>query len=408
MKTRTIPSSKSLAVAILLVAFLSPRDALHAQSPLPSFPDSPQSLEGGLWRLDSSYQSTVVITNVLITKPLTATPVLYMEDGTRYTLPARVIAPASAISIDVEQALEAAPPAIKPHVSSFGMAGVEYGGPWAGAVLASVTNVDEIRRISFFTHMRTNSEQVRKNTVDLPRRVRGIWWKQTNGAIGTIYISNTAPHAIPATLNVFNGAGAQTSSQSLNIAPHSTLSIPLSELNGGIAKSGQGGFDVEYIGARHALSVNAAAEDDVQGFSAELPVFEVDARPKPTEKEMLSYAIPGLMVGQQEPAMLFPSGTAFSPHVVLRNLATTARSVSLLASFRQGGATVAAPLPPVLLASGQVENLDISALLALSGLSPSGLLNVQVSYAGDQADLLIAPFSTDRSNDFVFQVDPSI
>jgi len=52
-----------------------------------------QYADGGFWRVDHGFKSQLVLTNVLINSPLMVTPVLYMEDGTRYELKPVTLSP---------------------------------------------------------------------------------------------------------------------------------------------------------------------------------------------------------------------------------------------------------------------------------------------------------------------------
>jgi len=97
-----------------------------AQSAAASGPTSTYSLHCGLWRVDSGFVSKIHIKNVLIAKPLTVMPVLYMADGTSYELQPIQVPVAGTAQINVNDALSYAPPAIEPHLSEYGSAALFY------------------------------------------------------------------------------------------------------------------------------------------------------------------------------------------------------------------------------------------------------------------------------------------
>ncbi len=108
-------------------------------------------MEGGLWRTDHDFESVLYLKNVLVNQPLTATPTVYMANGTSFDLQPNTLDAAGVASVNIGRALQTLPPSLQGHRSTFGTLGVRYQWSWAGGVLATVRNVDEIAVVSFET-----------------------------------------------------------------------------------------------------------------------------------------------------------------------------------------------------------------------------------------------------------------
>lgn len=131
----------------------------HASSPQPpsgyKTPLAEQRMSGGYWRLDHTFEPSLIITNFLQNTALSVTPVLYAADGTEYELPAVTLAPAGVASIDIRAALSVAPEEIKDRFSDYGSAAVKYVWRWSGAASALVENRDTKRSLNFGFELRT-------------------------------------------------------------------------------------------------------------------------------------------------------------------------------------------------------------------------------------------------------------
>src|SRR5579884_4144542 len=86
------------------------------------------SVNCGLWRTDAGFKSTIELKNRLVSRAISVTPALFMADGTEYDLPAIGIPASGLRTINVIDALAAAPASIASHISTFGSATVRYTG----------------------------------------------------------------------------------------------------------------------------------------------------------------------------------------------------------------------------------------------------------------------------------------
>lgn len=83
-----------------------PRVPLEKRPPLlPS--GKPGSMVGGLWMTDANLMSSIYLKNVVETDPVTVTPILYLSNGKKYTLPKVTLEPAGTAIVDIKQGITA-------------------------------------------------------------------------------------------------------------------------------------------------------------------------------------------------------------------------------------------------------------------------------------------------------------
>jgi hypothetical protein len=63
-------------------------------------------ISGGMWRVDHSFESRLQIKNHIQLAAISATPVLFMADGTEYVLPAVNLEPSGVTSLSINMALQ--------------------------------------------------------------------------------------------------------------------------------------------------------------------------------------------------------------------------------------------------------------------------------------------------------------
>src|SRR3984893_8162111 len=177
MSVYRVSSISTLTIAILTAGFLvtasldiAPNHLTILQAaPRSTGPSSPASsqpqttyktplaehiMAGGYWRIDHTFEPTLIITNFLQNLDLPATPIIYAADGTEYRLPTVTLPPAGVYSIDIRAALGVAPEEIKNHFSDHGSAAVKYVWHWPGAASAMVQNRDAKRSLNFNFELR--------------------------------------------------------------------------------------------------------------------------------------------------------------------------------------------------------------------------------------------------------------
>lgn len=153
-----------LAIGFTLSSVVA-RDDLRSRPPhqQPARDSSSQAnqthvLNAGLWRTDGGFVSTIRVKNVLAVAPLDVTPVLFMADGTPYMFSPVHIAVSGIATVNINDALAAAPSSIASHVSQFGNAALIYSYPSPGHVTAQVAAIDASRSPQLRVPLRATHE----------------------------------------------------------------------------------------------------------------------------------------------------------------------------------------------------------------------------------------------------------
>jgi hypothetical protein len=145
-----------LAAVALTLSSVIPSDAFRSKSRhaaaatnSSSQPNQVHTLYTGLWRTDGGFVSSIRLKNVLAVATLDITPVIFMADGTPYPLRTVHLAISGVATVNINDALAAAPPSIASHISQYGSAALIYSYPSPGHVTAQVAAIDASRSLSF-------------------------------------------------------------------------------------------------------------------------------------------------------------------------------------------------------------------------------------------------------------------
>ncbi len=186
---------------------------------------------GGLWRIDANFKSSIYLRNIVETDPVTATPILYLSNGNKYTLPDVTVEPAGVVIISINDALQ------KKGMSSWatlsGYLEIQYTWPW-DPFCATVRNVDTAHSLIFTYSLRP--------TLPLPLRllhppviipthtVEGMWWKQESNVSAFVALANLSSQPAQASLQVTDDHGNPLSEHNVTVSPHGMKTVTLSEL----------------------------------------------------------------------------------------------------------------------------------------------------------------------------------
>lgn len=432
------------------ISSLAPNQASPGQMPLgeqmaqmlKGKPLLPQGSDGGFWRTDHGFVSTLMLKNMLVIAPITATPVLYMSDGTEYDLPPVNLDAAGVAVLNINEAMQYAPSNIQPHISTYGSAGIRFKWLWAGAVAAAVRTGDDVRSLVYQSHLSADIVKVNDPAaVQSPQTLEGMWWKQDENTRCFITLTNTSKINIKATVQVFDSGATDIVNRAVVVPPHNTQFMDVTSLWGQLPYgTDQGGLRVSYTAARDALVVEGGLEDDVTGYSHVLRIAAAVAQPTGlpfsaspvrsvspvstpassstigspqtgmstvTPPETINLDSPGIMVGAQDPNMQFPQGTRFMPYLILRNMTGSPMQVQIGANYPKGPTPTDTPLGTVTLPAEGVQQIDVKEMLAGIGLdSYNGLLNLRTSFYGSPSDIMEESGSVDQSKSYVFEVPP--
>jgi hypothetical protein len=365
---------------------------------------------GGFWRINPSSRASIYIRNGLDNSPLTVTPIVYLSNGARYSLSPVTLRPLGTAVVSINKSLEAQ--GIAPYAELSGYVEVEYSWAW-DALCVSVSSFDPVHSLIFTYSLQpaaipdTPTPLTRLKAAGGMNMIESLWWKPTPGATGFVAISNTAEQTSTATLQLTGGAGQILEEETAQISPHGTKIINLQALQT-VSSGATGGLHILYSGQAENTVMSGGLEDDQTGYSANLP-FHAFASPQadPSQASEESYAELGLMTGEADPMMHFPSGTVFMPFSAVRNVGQQTLTVTPSFYWMQAGQPRSAALDSFAIAPSQTLNLDIPALLSKAGLAQwSGAVNLILDAKGSSRSLLLAAGSVDTKNTYVFQVMP--
>jgi hypothetical protein len=365
-------------------------------------PAMPRTMVGGLWMIDANFKSSIYLRNVVETDPVTVTPILYLSNGTKYTLPDVTVEPAGVVIISINDALQ------KKGISSWatlkGYVELQYRWPW-DPFCATVRNVDTAHSLIFIYALQPTlplPPNVLNPTPKMPTHtMEGMWWKQENNVTGFVALANLSSRTAQASVQVTDKEGKPLSEHNVTVSPHGMKMVALREL--ATLKETQGGVRVVSSETTDNMVINGGLEDPAVGYSATLPfaLEPVD----PSKPAPINIAELGLMAGAADPMMLFPAGTTFTPYSVLRNVSDAPVSVTPTLWWMEGGVPHSARLSRINLLPYQTESLDVMSLLSVSGLKNfNGSFNLVFDGEARRRALVLASGSVDQTNNYVFEV----
>ncbi len=405
----TVASTILLAIAFTL-ASVAAKDAIlprsngaqtsQAASTLAQANKS-YTLYTGLWRTDGGFVSTIRIKNVLVVAPMDVTPVLFMADGTPYMLSSVHLAVSGVATVNVNDALAAAPSLIASHVSQFGSAALIYRYPSPGHVTAQVAAIDVSRSLSYtFPFAEPMGEPMQQN-------VEGLWWKHDPGVTGFVALSNVMNTDTQATVQLVGPGNEAQAGRTIPLRAHATQMLRLEDFadNPSPLAKRVGGIRVQYTGQPGSVQITGGLENDSEGYSANIPFWGHDM--SSASPGQITYASAGVMVGKPDPMMMpgFPKDTTFSPYLVLRNTTEKPLEVALQLNYMRGpmkdmngSAPVSRNLPAQHLGPFEARQVDMQAALNSAGLkSFNGSINLSTSFTGKAGDLVLATGSVDQT-----------
>lgn len=369
-------------------------------------------LFSGLWRTDGGFHSTVRMKNVLVVAPIQVTPVLYMADGTEYSLPAINIPISGVATVDVNAALADVPPNIAPHLSQHGSVAVKYSYSSTGHLAAYVAIIDPLRSLSFtFPFVEPGAMQMvmashsDQHVHPTPETMEGLWWKHDGGVTGFVTLTNTTGAEQKAAVRISGSLGHGGPTRSVTLCAHCTQVLDLGEAVKDLPNNEQqaGGVSVQYAQMGNVL-VGGGLLNEGEGYSANIPFWPHDTT---SSRIAMTCASVGIMTGKADPMNGFPTETVFTPYLSLRNTSTKPLDVILRINYMKGSAPATVSLPPQRLRPMEARQIEISAALAGLALADfNGVINLAVSFTGQPGDLVMASGSVDQTGTYVFEVEP--
>jgi len=365
-------------------------------------PASLRSMVGGMWMTDANFKSSIYLKNGIGISSLTVAPILYLSNGTKYTLPSVTLEPSGTAVVNINDALREQ--GIAPWATLVGYLEVQYNS-FYDPLCVVINSVDTEHSLIFTSSLRPAQLPPHASSAAAQpgHTFEGMWWKEESSVSGFVALSNTTTQTIHASIEVSDGAANLLGTHAVTITGHGTKVVNLDEMQS--AKTSGGGLRISYDGLEEGLIVNGELEDTSNGYSASmavrLPLMD-------SEKLTLStFAELGLMTGAADPMMSFPTGTEFKPFSVLRNISSEPVTVTPSLYWMQGASARSAQLKSFVVQPSQTISLDVRSLLGSAGLADfNGTVNLILDLKGKPHSLLMTSGSVDQTKTYVFQVIP--
>lgn len=177
-----------------------------------------------LWRTDGTFESTIQLSNQLVTAPIDAIVTLFMQDGTPYVLPPVHLKRSSVATVNVNTMVAKAPTRIFSHLSTFGSASIEYRYGWQGVVFArmSILNVPASLQYSYpfvFPMGTMNMAPQAESLRPVSTVVEGLTWHYSRHTNAFVALSNTSSQDIHISMAVLDQAGTEKTTQAFTLPP---------------------------------------------------------------------------------------------------------------------------------------------------------------------------------------------
>jgi Bacterial Ig-like domain (group 2) len=165
-----------------------------------------------------------------------------------------------------------------------------------------------------------------------------------------------------------------------------------------------GGLRIAFTGKDSDVMITGGLVNQTEGYSALIPFYPHDAGA--STRGPMTLASTGIMVGQPDPRMGFPDGTAFFPYAYLRNASSSPMKVDRAIFYTlAGGGGQRVSLPGLTLGPGYAAQVSLD--LGSVGLGGySGEITETFSATINPGDLIVATGSTDQTANYVFEVLP--
>ena len=346
-------------------------------------------------------KSQMFLKNILEVSSITARPVLYLSNGTRYQLSLVTIEASGTAVVDINSELDKL--GIASYATLSGYVEIDYNWAW-NPLCVTIRNVDTIHSTIFTYGVQPSTDGTTQNSASAMTQVaEGMWWKQEGQVTGFVAVANTSSKSIDASVQVSDSAGNPMATHDMTISPHGTKMLDLPELL--YPNTNDGGIRVTYDGPANALAINGGLQDQAVGYSTDLRFASAPAASAKASQATIAEL--GLMVGAADPMMAFPAGTRFTPYSVLRNVSDAPATATPTLWWMESGAAHSVSLPSVTLAPYSTRTLDLASMLSSAGLKAfTGTFNLELDVQGKQGALQLAAGSVDQTNTYVFEVVP--
>ena len=208
-----------------------------------------------LWRTDTTFHSTIRLSNQLAFSSIDVIPTLYMADGTPFQLSVVHLPKSGVQTVDVNAALANLPAALHSHLSTWGSASYSYKYDWQGVVFATMSILDLARSLEYtysFVFPPGGAITGIPPSVNATlagfngQAYEGLWFRNKSTSGGFLALSNTA--STPLTVQVAISGLASPAGRTVQLSPNATALVDLSDFFGADTAT-TGGITVSHTAA---------------------------------------------------------------------------------------------------------------------------------------------------------------
>ncbi len=236
---------------------------------------------------------------------------------------------------------------------------------------------------------------------DVPAVLNGVWWGLGGGRTAQVMVSNTSASAQTAQVYLDFQGERHALKSPLAFVSYETKVLDVTQLLTSVgvdpAQAPEGGITISQAGGNPALIANGRITDPLSGFSSTMDF------PSPGLERASALHASGLPIGTPGNDSPFAGAGTFVPHVVVRNLSSSAQTVTVTVEYPQvatgdgSNGSAPAPLDPVAAQDGKNSPPTVQSPLAPLTIPAYSSQDISLAAVTSQLPPL-SPFAPSASN----------
>ena len=358
-------------------------------TPRPDEPSANHTLPATYYSLKDGLTTKLTLNNKG-PNPIAVQPTLFSSDGQRLDVPTVTVDGLSFVTLDIEQWV------VKGTVFEEGNLQIMYHGR-NRELGAHLEIVDRVRSLVFAEEMMAmTAKSPHQHKAKKSQRLEAVAWQHSGGSKVRLVLSNTSKSAVSATLKFDGVTLGQKRPASISLPSGQTRTFDAEEL----ASNGKGklkdmiGITIVHDGEPGAVLARGFASERSAGYSSSIefldPAMSVSSKLDGT----------GMRLS-------LPNGTALTPFVVARNIATTPSVINGRLSYTTSDGTVASlKLPETQLNPGELGSIDVLRAIRAKRVNRDRIVSagLEFTYSTEPGTVLISAHTISGDGNQVFRV----
>jgi hypothetical protein len=231
-------------------------------------------------------------------------------------------------------------------------------------------------------------------------RVEGLWWNLDNQTDAEVFIANTRATLTTVTPTFYVG-GAAYQGEVIALDGHESEAIDIKQSLNRLHVSGNttvGGISLTYTNGPGAIVAVGMIANKHQGFATTMRFID------PASQQTRTLHGANLPIGKPAVDSGFPSGTRFTPHVIVRNNTNQAVEVKPRIRYTLNDQAQTINLGTLTVFAREVRELDLSEAINTIGNHRISDAGVEIKHNGQPGTVMAYAASIDQSDSAVFDV----